>query len=49
MLVEPIDEGEGVRLLGYGVDDRWYVLDEPTSDPLLILAVMLGCDEVFEA
>lgn len=36
-------------LLGYGPDDRWYVLGEETADAALILAVMLGFNETFEA
>jgi hypothetical protein len=32
---------EAFPFLGYGEDDRWYVLGEPTNSPELVLAAML--------
>ncbi len=36
-----------LAILGYGDDDRWYVLGIETDDPLLVLAVMLGFGTLF--
>lgn len=49
LVIEPLESQEHVPILSYGWDDRWYVLGVETADPALVLAVMLGFNELFEA
>lgn len=47
MIVPLSADQEPLAILGYGDDDRWYVLGVETEDPALVLAVMLGFREAF--
>jgi hypothetical protein len=40
-------EDEPLAILGYGDDDRWYVLGIETTDPALVLGVMFGFAQAF--
>ncbi len=46
-MIATLTPDQPLTILGYGDDDRWYVLGIETDDPLLVLAVMLGFGMLF--